>query len=311
MTQKEIKKIIFILFDEKLLDDVVYTFEKYEYLIDCPDIKLAYLISKIYTTEDDDEQIKYLKEIADFKASEIFPDIKILQNSLALECYENNLIEYSKLLNHFKKQDLDFAKNYSGAIYNSPAYTRISINGSDFDDQMNYVNKCKVYIKDKIVFRQNINKITKIGYRDMLKVQHAIEVGDFEYGLEAVRDLQEHFKVEKIASKINKENFREYISEYAIIIEFFNVFQILGKDITTLKEYYTLKKMFHGIILELNVDSLLAIEAGELEALKQITETKKYLIDVIGYDEVEINSYLKEILERIKLNRKRKDAKAK
>lgn len=311
MTQKEIKKIIFILFDEKLLDDVAYTFEKYEYLIDCPDIKLAYLISKIYTTKDDDEQIKYLKEIADFKASEIFPDIKMLQNSLALECYENNLIEYSKLLNHFKKQDLDFAKNYSGAIYYSPAYTRISINGSDFDDQMNYVNKCKVYIKDKIVFRQNINKITKISYREMLKVQHAIEVGDFEYGLEAVRDLQEHFKIEKIASKINKENFREYISEYTIIIEFFNVFQILGKDITTLKEYHTLKKMFHGIILELNVDSLLAIEAGELEALKQITETKKYLIDVVGYDEIEINSYLKEILERIKLNRKRKDAKAK
>lgn len=309
MFQPELRKIIFILFDEHLLSQVVEMFEKYEYIIennpDGIEIKTAYLISKIYTTEDKSKVLDYLKQLGELEATDVFPDIKMLQCKLAMNCYENNLIEYSKLIATFNKNDLDYAQANNPVVYNTPALYRVSINGKDFDDNINNINKCLTYLGDKIVFRQTIDKVDRESYKNYLKIRHSLELGDYEYGFEAVRNLQELFYQEGLGTKLNTTNYKELLSDYIIILDFMSAFQLLGYNFTDKPEYSKLKQMFKDIIIELSVDSLLILETSQENILKTIAETKKRLINDVKYDVSEIDAYIGPILQRIKDNGKR------
>ena len=298
MFQPELRKIIFILFDEHLLSQVVEMFEKYEYIIennpDGIEIKTAYLISKIYTTEDKSKVLDYLKQLGELEATDVFPDIKMLQCKLAMNCYENNLIEYSKLI-----------ATFNPVVYNTPALYRVSINSKDFDDNINNINKCLTYLGDKVVFRQTIDKVDRASYKNYLKIRHSLELGHYEYGFEAVRNLQELFYQEGLNTKLNSTNYKELLSDYIIILDFMSAFQLLGYNFTDKPEYSKLKQMFKDIIIELSVDSLLILETSQENILKTIAETKKRLINDVKYDVSEIDAYIGPILQRIKDNGKR------
>lgn len=300
MVQKNLKQILFILFDEHLLTDVVKLYEKYDYLITDNDVKVIYNISKIYTETETDDVIKHLNALKTLESSETFPDILMLRCKLAYNCHEKNILTYDKLLSLFNKKDLDKALNDNPVVYNTPAYYRITINGNDFDDNLNNINKCLKYLDDKVIFRANVEKIDKPSYKNYLKVRHSLEVADYEYGFEAIKNLQELFYINKLDTKINKNNFKELISDYIIILEFMNAYQITGKKFTNTIQYFTLKKMFSNIILELSVDALLIGEVKKENVLKMLAETKKRLKEDIGYDDEELKKFMEPIFQRIK-----------
>lgn len=300
MTPHNLKKTLFILFDQKLLDDVAKIYLKYEYMIEDNDVKIINLISKIYTTTDQTKIIEYLNELGSFPPSDIFPDIKSLQCKLALNCNDAGILEYSRMITLFKKSDLDKIYSEDPVVYLSPAYTRISVNGKEYDEQLDYVSRCQNYLGDKNIFRSTIDKITRAGYKNYLKVRHSLETKDYDYGFKAVQNLIDLYFIEKMNMKVNKDNFRELLSDYVIIIDFMSAFQVLGYKFTNTVEYHNLKKMFENIILSLSVSSLLIMETTNENVLKDIAQTKKNLKENHGYTDEELNDYLKPIIERIK-----------
>ncbi len=302
MNQFNLKKIIFMLFDKRLLDDVIRIYEKNTYVDKDIDTNIAYYVSKVYTSENSKDVMEYLSKIKEMPGSDIFPDIKSLIISLAINAYDANILEYSSLLSLFKLDEIEYVKNNNIVIYNTPAFYRITVNGKDFDSQLDLITKCQTYLGDKIIFRNNIEKLSKTSYKNYLKVRHSLETKDYEYGLEAVKNLQELFYIEKLDKKVTQENYKELLSDYIIILDFMSAFQILQYKFTNTVEYFRLKEMFKNLILELSVDSLLIMEKSKENVLKMIAETKKRLVEDVHVDLNEINEYLKPIIQRIKDN---------
>lgn len=304
MTQQGVKNLVFLLFDEQLLNHVIEIYEKYDYLVDDDSIKIVYFISKIYTTTEQKEIVDSIKEIQKCEASEIFPDIKMLCCKLILNAYDNKLLEYAKMLLLFNKNDLDFALKNDPVVYNSPAIKIITLNSNSQDEQTNVVNKCLAYLDNKDIFRKEVEKVKDNEYKNMLKLRHAIQTIDYEYGFKTMKKLIELFYFNNMHSKITPTNFKEHLSSYIVIIDFISAFQLLDYKFTNLIEYSKLKEMFKNTILSLTIDSFLILETSQKNVLQALTETKKYLKNICNYTEDELNEYLHPILDRIKDNGK-------
>ena len=275
MTQENIRKIMFMMFEESLLDDIVKTHRNYRYLINDKSLDFMNLIAKCHTTSNADELLKNLKEMWDFEPTVEFPNPK---GSVCLIC-ENALKE--GIINKTQIPE-DYLKVPKNSIYVSPGYNYISINGNKQDEQISLIMLLQKNIGDKVIFRENIDKVEDLYFRNHLKLVHCINSIDTEYA----KDSIDYF--------LNLEGFTN-IAPYLLIIDILEAKQRLGNT-GILDDFDKLLKILNDTIHSLDVINLKMYNKDKMETLNELRKQKDYLISK-GLSKQEIESRLDRLLK--------------
>ena len=275
MTQENIRKIMFMMFEESLLDDIVKTHRNYRYLINDKSLDFMNLIAKCHTTSNADELLKNLKGMWDFEPTVEFPNPK---GSVCLIC-ENALKE--GIINKTQIPE-DYLKAPKNNIYVSPGYNYISITGNKQDEQISLTMLLQKNIGDKVIFRENIDKVEDLYFRNHLKLVHCINSIDTEYA----KDPIDYF--------LNLEGFTN-IAPYLLIIDILEAKQRLGNT-GILDDFDKLLKILNDTIHSLDAINLKMYNKDKMETLNELRKQKDYLIS-IGLSKQEIESRLDKLLK--------------
>lgn len=299
MTIDRLRPMLFMLFDQRLLSDVKQIYERYDYLIepDNYDLNIIYYISKAFTSKNKETIIECVKKLGTQQPTFWFKDITGLQKQILIDAINAKLIETNDAYEIFTSNELSQKMDSNKILYESPKYTRLSINGNDYDESLRAMTLCETNLNNKEFFRSFINSIDLIPIKLRLQIIHSLTVADYEYGYEAVKSLVDYGLKNDIP--LNKNNISPYIS----IIEFCNNFQLSGHKIANTVLYSNIKKLFDSTIYSLSVAALCALDISYEFALKEIANTRKQLLE-IGFNKDELDGYCKPIYERLQAYKK-------
>lgn len=299
MTIDRLRPMLFMLFDQRLLSDVKQIYERYDYLIepDNYDLNIIYYISKAFTSKNKETIIECVKKLGFLQPTFWFKDIVGLQKQILIDAINAKLIEVNDAYEIFTSNELSQKMDSNKILYESPKYTRLSINGNDYDESLRAMTLCETNLNNKEFFRSFINSIDLISVKLRLQIIHSLTVADYDYGLEAVKSLVDFGLKNDIP--LNKNNISPYIS----IIEFCNNFQLSGHKIANTVLYSNIKKLFDSTIYSLSVAALNALDISYEFALKEIANVRKQLLE-IGFNKDELDGYCKPIYERLQAYKK-------
>lgn len=148
--------------------------------------------------------------------------------------------------------------------YASPGYNMVTINGSQYDAQMDAVR-----IANKLLgtppFKTAVEAIADINYRNYLKVLHAINSFDLEYGISAASEILEGEKQD--------------LNTLVLIINLLEAKQRtqLDDNITESELFKKISQALQGTIWSLNLLAIKKLTSPELEFLKELKSTKDLL----------------------------------
>lgn len=299
MTIDRLRPMLFMLFDQRLLSDAKQIYERYDYLIepDNYDLNIIYYISKAFTSKNKETIIECVKKLGLQQPTFWFKDITGLQKQILIDAINAKLIETNDTYEIFTSNELSQKMDSNKILYESPKYTRLSINGNDYDESLRAMTLCETNLNNKEFFRMFINNIESSTIKLRLQIIHSLTVADYEYGYEAVKNLVDYGLKNDIP--LNKNNISPYIS----IIEFCNNFQLSGHKIANTVLYGNIKKLFDSTIYSLSVAALCALDISYEFALKEIANVRKRLLE-IGFNKDELDGYCKPIYERLQAYKK-------
>ena len=279
MTNENIRKIMFMMFEESLLDDIVKTHRNYRYLINDKSLDFMNLIAKCYTTNNTEELLKNLKEMWDFEPTIEFPNPKGSVRLICEESFKENKINKTQIPE-------DYLKISKENVYVSPGYKLISINGQNYDKQLSLSSLLQSNIGDKVVFRENIDKVEDLFYRNHLKLVHCINSIDIEYSKEPIGFFL----------NVEGEPKGSQLSPYLLILDILDAKQRLNNtiDTTLVDTFNKLQEKLKNTIHSLDVINLKIQD--KIECLKELNKQKEYLIS-IGLSKKEIESHLDKLLK--------------
>ena len=291
--------MLFMLFDQRLLSDAKQIYERYDYLIepDNYDLNIIYYISKAFTSKNKETIIECVKKLGFLQPTFWFKDITGLQKQILIDAINAKLLETNEAYEIFTSNELSQKMDSNKILYESPKYTRLSINGNDYDESLRAMTLCETNLNNKEFFRSFINSIDLIPIKLRLQIIHSLTVADYDYGYEAVKSLVDYGLKNDIP--LNKKNISPYIS----IIEFCNNFQLSGHKIANTVLYSNIKKLFDSTIYSLSVAALCALDISYEFALKEIANVRKQLLE-IGFNKDELDGYCKPIYERLQAYKK-------
>ena len=286
MTNENIRKIMFMMFEESLLDDIIKTYRNYKYLINDKSLDFMLLIAKCYTSQIKDSTkvgtpglLEYLREMWDFEPTMEFPNPR---GSVRLICEES--ISKGKI----NKTQIpeDYLKVSKNNVYVSPGYKLISINGQNYDEQLSLSSLLNTNIGDKVIFRENIDKVDDPFYKNHLKLVHCINSIDVEYSKEPI----EFF--------LNAEGYpsKDQLSPYLLIIDLLEAKIRLNAtlDTTLVDSLNKLLEKLKNTIHSLDVINLKF--SDKIECLKELKSQKDYLISV-GLPKKDVETHLDRLLK--------------
>lgn len=280
MTTENIRKIMFMMFEESLLDDIIKTHKNYRYLINDKSLDFMCLIAKAHTTKDE-EFLKTLKEMWDFEPTVEFPNPR---GSVCLICenaLQEGLVNKTQLPNEY----LNVPKTN---LYKSPNYNYISINGNSQDTKVSLTSLLQSNIADKVIFRENIDKVDDPYFKNHLKLVHCVNSVDLEYAQGAI----EYFL------GLNPDGIFN-LSPYLIIIDLLEAkirlnSQFSSKEVSC--EISELFKILKDTIHSLDVINLKMLYKEKMEVLNELKNQKEHLI-LLGIPRDEIEDKLDKLLK--------------
>lgn len=148
--------------------------------------------------------------------------------------------------------------------YISPGYNMVTINGTHYDAQMDAVR-----IANKLLgtppFKTAVEAIADINYRNYLKVLHAINSFDLEYGISAAYEILEGEKQD--------------LNTLVLIINLLEAKQRtqLDENISETELFKKISQALQGTIWSLNLLAIKKLTSPELEFLKELKSTKDLL----------------------------------
>lgn len=172
MTQQNLKKMFFMLFEVEDYSHIIELHEKYSQLIRDPSIGIIYNIARgVLNPSDLKSVLEFLyraKPTEEFPAPKGFiPGLITLHNATPQEKYSQ-----IKAL----------------PTYYSPGHNMVSVNGNDYDTEMDLVRRVNHYIGDTKIFRNLVEELKDRQYANYLKLIHALQTLDIEYGLKAAEE---------------------------------------------------------------------------------------------------------------------------
>lgn len=278
MTAQNVRKMLFMLFEEGLMNEVIKVYNDYKYIIRDESLNILVNVAKAYTlntSKNKQELDTIIQEILKSNPTEEFPDLKALCSKI----YKDSNFEVPKNL-----------KTNNETFYKSPELKIVSINGTSYEDTINLENLLRKYIKDKVIFRENVERVKDKWYKNHLKLIHAVETNDFEYGL---KNSEFFLNFDKMPNVV----LNEQLAPYLILIELLEAKQKLNPNIKIYEtqEYKKLETILQDTKCALNLAYIKHWTLSKLDFLKCIADIKKHLIK-IGYSENEIEDYTSEFL---------------
>lgn len=290
MTSKQAQNLIFFFYDNKMYNEVIKKYEKYDYLFENDNAKILYIISDIFVNKKD--IIQKIKSLNECKETEQFQDIKLLQDALAVKCYDDELMSYEELMKNFEKVRIDNIYQNNPIFYFSPGIERLTTQKED--KNLEILNSLERNIDKPDFFKSNVNKLEQpLNYREMIK--YSLKHDEFEYGLNAVKQLLVHFDFNKSNYKI--ENYKTDLSNYVLIVDFMKHYQQYGYKFLNSHEYLKVLNIFKDTPIEISVVTLSIIEESKEVALKKLNETIRRLKQI--YSDSEINKYAEPFMKTL------------
>ena len=265
---------MFMMFEESLLDDILKTHRNYRYLINDKSLDFMNLIAKCYTTKDSKALLETLKEMWGFEPTVEFPNPKGFVCLICESAIKEGLINKTQIPG-------DYLKAPKNNVYVSPGYNYISINGNKQDAQISLIMLLQSNIGDKVIFRENIDKVEDPYFKNHLKLVHCINSIDTEYAKGPI----DYF--------LSLEGFTN-IAPYLLIIDILEAKQRLGTPI--FEDLDKLLKILKDTIHSLDVINLKLLNKDKIDVLNELRKQKDYLIS-IGLPKQEIENYLDKLLK--------------
>lgn len=271
MTSSNLRKIIFMLFEEGLMAEVKKLHSDYRYIINDGSLEIIRLVANAYTAQNETDFFKTINELSKLSPTEEFPNIQALIGKLCVDAKESGTIKGIPKQHIFNNE----------IFYKSPGLKFLSINGTQYEDTLNLEALLRKHIRDKVVFRENIEKHKDPWYKNHIKLIHAIETLDIDYGLEA----GEYFLKQPVPSEGK-------MAPYLILIELLEAKQRTnpGSKIHETKEYKALETILKDTKYSLNLAYIKHWTIEKIDFYKAISEIKKHLAE-IGFDKAELDNY--------------------
>lgn len=248
MTQQNLKKMFFMLFEVEDYKHILELHEKYTQLIQDPSIGIIYNIARgVLNNGDLRASLEYLYNA---KPTEEFP---------APKGFIPGLIEH-----HNATTTEKYAKIKALPTYYSPGHNMVSVNGNTYDSEMDLVRRVNHYIGDPKIFRNLVNELKDTQYGNYLKLIHSLQTLDIDYGLKAA------------AEYLNGE---VELSAFMIIINLLEAQQRISSDndISQSEIYIKTHEAVKNTLYALNLAYVRKWYLSELEFLKFLQEVKESL----------------------------------
>lgn len=284
MNVLSLKKMMFMMFEQGLLDDVKKTFRNYKYAIRNDALEFMNRIAICYTTKDSKILLETLKEMWEATPSIEFPNPKGTVRTICEEAQKERTLDISQIPPEYLKAD-------TTNIYVSPKYDLISINGNAYDEQVSLATLAIQNIGDKVIFRENIDSITDVWYKNYLKLVHSINTCDIDYANESI----EFFLDIEGTPRGDAE-----LTPYNLIVDLFEAkYRIEYKDTSKTKSldsiYERLFDKLKDTKTSLNLIYLRIWTKDKVEVLKEIANQKSHLIEK-GLSKHELENYIDKLL---------------
>lgn len=214
---------------------------------DNPDIRIIYGIANIANRKDEGFEI-----LSNAKSTEYFINPR---GYIPLICKELNIPIPQK-----------FNQINENPSYISPGYNMITINGTQYDAQMDAVRVANRLMGSE-PFKTAVEAISDTNYRNYLKILHAINGFDLDYGIKTASEILEGEKQDLIT--------------LVLIINLLEAKQRISPDenISNTELFKKLEQTLSGTLWCLNLFAIKKLTSNELEFLKELKNIKKHLYE--------------------------------
>lgn len=235
-------KVYYMLFELGLYDLIIKHYNTHK--TEDPNVSIIVTISKIITTSNKDSIKENLRKLFNTKPTEVFTNPKAWTKELA---------QRKGIINPLYTDLKDTP------IYKSPGYNMVSINGLNYDSEMDLMRKVQQYSGDSTLFKEHIDLLRDKDYANYLKLIYALNNFDLDYGLEAGR----YFIGRRLES----------ISPLVLIVQLLEAKQRTSEDIVM--EYRIFKDLEDILADTLYALNLVKIKQWKLSKLDYIAELGK------------------------------------
>ena len=265
MTEINLNKMYFMLFDICAYEQIIELYKKYKYMTNDPSARIIYHISNALISDISELQasIEYLYKA---KATEEFPNPKGFIPSIIKERHTSAAPKYQSIENN--------------PVYNSPQYNMITVNGNAYDDQMDLIRTLNRYLTDPVIFKNRVSELKDEWYAHYLKLLHAVQTNDIEYGLNA-------------ATYFIENPVRDF-SPFMIIIQLMEARQRIDVDADLSKLHSKMEAVLKDTIYSLNLIKLKKWKLSEIEYAKELNKQIKHLES--NHSKEFIDDYMKSII---------------
>lgn len=281
MTPHNLKKMLFMFFENSLYDNILKTYKDYEYISKDASCEILNSIAKIWTTTDKSKILNELESIWNSSPTMEFPNPKGIV-----------MVTIGQLIAEGDYNQTDFPERYLSAtqenIYYSPNLNVMSINGEKYDKNLELVDTLNRHIGDTVVFRENIEALDDLWYKNYLKLIHSINTSDIEYS----KSSQEFF-----LNFIDKPNSEYLLQPYIILINLLEAEQRIHpeSDISEDERFKKLENLLQDNLFALNLEYIKIWTKEKMDVLKGLASIKTHLTKFYDYTEIEhhLDSLLK------------------
>lgn len=247
MTLFNLKKMFFMLFEEQDYKHIEDLYFNYRYMVQNePDIAILHAIAIALNG----------------KTQEGF---EILANSKSTGIFINPGGYISAICDALKMPIPEKYRNIDVIpVYSSPGYNMITLNGTNYDSQMDAVRLANEFLGTP-AFKSQVEAIDDINYRNHLKLIHAINAFDLDYGIETALDI------------VNAE--KQDLNTLALIINILSAKQRIDidNDISKTELFAKLETILKDTLHSLNLLAIKKVYMNEIDFLKELNATKKHL----------------------------------
>lgn len=158
--------------------------------------------------------------------------------------------------------------------YASPGHNMITINGTQYDAQMDAVRIANRLIGTP-AFKTAVEAIADTGYRNYLKILHAINGFDLDYGISTASEILQGEKQD--------------LSTLVLIINLLEAKQRISPDenISNTELFKKMQDALKDTLWSLNLLAIKKLTASEIEFLRELKDTKNQLYQTHSPDTVD------------------------
>lgn len=251
MQELNLKKLFFMLFEIQDFKGITKLYFDYRYMVQDASIEIIHSIAKAITgtIEERDEN---LQNLYNAKTTEEFPLPKGFIPEIFAARGESVTPKYADI------------KSAPG--YHSPGYNMISVNGNTYDAEMDLVKKVNACLGDSVRFKELVDSLQDKNYSHYLKLIHALNTYDIDYGLEAA----EYFLDKEIQN----------LSIFVLIINLLEAKQRLdlSNDISQSQIYKKLQEILKDTLYSINLLYIKKWTLPELDFIKEYKIVKDSLL---------------------------------